>query len=431
MERDRAGLHRWLMRATAALCVLSGAGLLAALSLADRPRLAALVGCAVVFLSALVVFVVHPFGREPRHYWICSAAVSALCLAGLVGTWHLVHEDDHHVVIGAEVTSTETTDAYLAQELPRGSNPWRVPTGVYLESIQFANSNEVKVSGYVWQRYSDEIPASVARGVVLPEADDSYPAKQAYRHREPGAEVIGWYFKTAFVQKFDYTRYPLDRQDVWIRMWHPDLDRRVVLTPDFGAYPRPWEANAMHGLDPQFVTARWQPQSTLFSYSRHDYTTNFGQGRYADRPPFPELYFNLLVSRQFHGPLFETLVPTGFIAVLVFAALFVTTRGDELRRTFVGFTSFGVISFAVSMVLVVAVRQNAIREATAAPGIVYLEYYSFVLYLVVLLSAINALLVTARNPTMVVRWRDNLLPRIAYWPVLFGFSLAATLYTLG
>lgn len=415
----------------AGLCALSASAFVLLLVLDPARRLPPLLISALVCGSCLVLLLVWPFGRQSWRYWLCSATFSVFCLLGMVVVWNAVHEEDGRVVIGTVVRSAEETANFLARELPQGNPVVRIPTGVYLESIRFSASNEVQVSGYVWQRYADSLPAGMTKGVVMPEADDSYPSKQAYRYRDGDAEVIGWYFKTAFVQKFDYTRYPLDRQDVWIRMWHPDFNRGVVLVPDFAAYPQPWHSDRMHGLDPQFVTARWQPQSTSFSFSKHAYSTNFGLGRYTERPPFPELYFNLLVNRQFHGPLFETLVPIGFIAVLVFAALFITTNGDELRRTFVGFTSFGVISFAVSMVLVVAVRQNAIREATAAPGIVYLEYFSFGLYLVVLISAINALLVTARTPIALIRWRDNLAPRLLYWPLLLGFSLATTLSTLG
>ncbi|MBP2474985.1 hypothetical protein JOF53_003857 [Crossiella equi] len=431
MALDRARRDRRLEWVVTGVCVLGAAAFLLVSVLGTGHRLPALVVSALVCLTSLVVLLVRPFGQHAWRYWVCSAAFSLLCLAGLAVVWHQVHEEDAHVVIGTEVHSAEETDRHLARTLPPGAEVARVPTGVYLESIRFSTSNEVQVSGYVWQRYADSLPREMTRGVVLPEADDSYPVKQAYRHRDGDAEVIGWYFKTAFVQKFDYSRYPLDRQDIWVRMWHPDFNRGVVLVPDFRAYPAPWQPGQMHGLDPQFVTARWQPQSTSFSFSQHDYTTNFGLGAYQDRPAFPELYFNLLVNRQFQGPLFETLVPIGFIAVLVFAALFITTNGDELRRTFVGFTSFGVISFAVSMVLVVAVRQNAIREATAAPGIVYLEYFSFGLYLVVLISAINALLVTARTPIALIRWRDNLAPRLLYWPLLLGFCLTTTLSTLG
>ncbi|MGW0522558.1 hypothetical protein [Crossiella sp. NPDC003009] len=428
MGQERYRRVEWTI---AGLCVLSATTFVLLCLFDQRRHLPPLLVSGLVCLSGVMLLLIRPFGRQVWRYWLCSASFSVFCLLGMVVVWNTAQEEDQRVVIGEVVRSTEETSAYLAAQLPPGNTVAQIPTGIYLESIRFAASNEVQVSGYVWQRYADSLPAGLTRGVVLPEADDSYPVKQAYRHRDGDAEVIGWYFKTAFVQKFDYTRYPLDRQDVWIRMWHPDFGRGVVLVPDFGAYPGPWQPEHMHGLDPQFVTARWQPQATSFSFSKHDYTTNFGLGRYTDRPPFPELYFNLLVTRQFHGPLFETLVPIGFIAVLVFAALFITTNGDELRRTFVGFTSFGVISFAVSMVLVVAVRQNAIREATAAPGIVYLEYFSFGLYLVVLISAINALLVTARTPIALIRWRDNLAPRLLYWPLLLGFSLATTLSTLG
>ncbi len=114
-------------------------------------------------------------------------------------------------------------DAYLHSELshdpsaPGGA--WLIPTGVFVQSLQFNTANNVQVSGYVWQKYADNIPADITRGFVLPEAvAEAYRSTEAYRVHENGAEVIGWYFSATLRQSFDYGHYPFDRQDVWLRI---------------------------------------------------------------------------------------------------------------------------------------------------------------------------------------------------------------------
>ena len=48
---------------------------------------------------------------------------------------------------------------------------------------------------------------------------------EEYRRRQGSEEVIGWYFDVTVRQAFDYSKYPLDTQDVWLRLWHKDFDR--------------------------------------------------------------------------------------------------------------------------------------------------------------------------------------------------------------
>ena len=47
---------------------------------------------------------------------------------------------------------------------------YRVPTGIFLQSFEFLNANNVELSGFVWQTYGPEIPDHIMRGIVLPEA---------------------------------------------------------------------------------------------------------------------------------------------------------------------------------------------------------------------------------------------------------------------
>jgi len=56
-----------------------------------------------------------------------------------------------------------------------------VPTGVYLESLQFSGANNVQVSGYVWQRWPLPLPDDIVRGIELPEATSEIDLTE-YKH---------------------------------------------------------------------------------------------------------------------------------------------------------------------------------------------------------------------------------------------------------
>ncbi len=86
----------------------------------------------------------------------------------LAGDRHSDRWEDH---VGTIVTSPQELDAFVAAHPDEfAAYDYRVPTGVFLQSFEFLNTNNVEIAGFVWQSYGPEIPDHVMRGVVLPEA---------------------------------------------------------------------------------------------------------------------------------------------------------------------------------------------------------------------------------------------------------------------
>jgi hypothetical protein len=57
-----------------------------------------------------------------------------------------------------------------------------IPTGVLIQSLEFLNTNNVQVTGYVWQKYGPTIPDDITRGVIFAEAiAEAYSAEEVYR----------------------------------------------------------------------------------------------------------------------------------------------------------------------------------------------------------------------------------------------------------
>ena len=164
--------------------------------------------------------------RLRRRLWIVSALVSLACVIVLVGAWVRVDTAPPAPEPADTVLSTpDGVKRYLAGypstgETFRGEAPMFIPTGVYIESMKFKGSYDVQVSGYIWQRYANDLPQGIEpqgikKGFVMPDAS-SLRFEEVDRARQGNEELITWSFQATMREQFDYHRYPLDRQQIRI-----------------------------------------------------------------------------------------------------------------------------------------------------------------------------------------------------------------------
>ena len=399
---------------------------------ATNAELVAILVALLGFVLALTVVVLRPERGEVRRLaW--TAAIWSVALLLTLGTiWYLVNANvREEITFGTPMFDQADVDAYLASHLgpvagDPGQQPLLIPTGVMIQSIEFLNANNVQVTGFVWQRYASTVPADVTRGFVLPEAvAEAYQADQAYTFEENGTQVIGWYIHATLRQAFDYGHYPFDRQDVWLRLWHRDFDRGVLLVPDFAAYADTDPAS-LPGLDEQFVYGGWDPETTAFSFATNRYNTSFGYSAVADRDSFPELYFNVGLKRDFLSPFFDHIILTLAVALLLFVILGLTTNDTELQQRF-GLNTAGVVGSASALLFAVILKHSQIRSVIGSQQVAYLETLPMILYLTILLVALNAILLALPLNVKLVEYKKNILPVVAYWPFLLGVLLVTTL----
>lgn len=365
-------------------------------------------------------------GKSVRHGWLwaVSAILSLAFVLATVGSWASAWSDRNLL---AGIGTTVTKPAEVDQMIARDVGPWtlyRIPTGVDIQSFEFSGTNNVTMSGLVWQKISKDLPAEVKRGVLFPEADQSPTAAPDYTFTLGHTELIGWRFRAKLRQRFEYNKYPLDRQDVWLRMRSADFVHPVQLVPDFATYPQ-WKLDNLSGLRPELVNGAWHPYYTAFSMKRIDYGI---KGVPAIQGA--EMYFNIGVSRGLVGPLVGRLIPVLLLAGLLFLTLYVTTM-DLDRRVLSGFTAFAIIGFAVSTTLCVATYDNGVRNETGVAGLMYIEFWYFCLYFMTLLVVLNAACLVSNKFGRALTWRENLLPRLAFWPIFTGIMFLSAFAYLG
>ena len=342
--------------------------------------------------------------------------------------WQIVARDmQTSTMVGNPVNSQAATEKHLETALGKAYPKFRqIPTGLFIQGAKFSSPEEVEVNGYVWQRYTDDVPET-SLGVTFPEAPDGYDLEQVYKAKTTdGLTVQGWHFNLTLRQKFSYERYPLDKQNIWLRMMTVSAFENEVLVAGLLRRTRRG-ATTTCGLDQDIVSAGWSPYYTGYSYLGHHYTATMGVTPFASNfLTVPELYFNIGVARKYAGPLTGKLLQSFFIAAIMFLALFVYTKDDKKNPRF-GFSTWTAISFAVSLLLVVVVDQTQIREIAGDTSLTYLEFFAIAQYVVIMGIFANAIIIGSEAEGEGPRVAGQpIRPRCCYWPVLIGLFFVFT-----
>lgn len=380
---------------------------------------------------------------QQRTWWMASIVVSIVLAIILVTLWVQVHR---YEVEPTQLVNQQAVEDFLeshavsrmADEDGSEEPPARIRTGLFIQSLEFFNSSEVNLSGYIWQHYVDGVhdaikPGPAEAGFVLPEQVNSgsdIEPREVYRIRHGNEEVIGWYFEATLRQLFDYSRYPFDHKTVWVRLWPRDFSKNIVLVPDFDAYEGTGVED-LFGIDKRIVLGAWDWEDTYFDYQLSDYDTSFGIHDYVGQKGFPELYFNFVIKRKFGNAFIVYLLPLFLVASLLFAAMLTISAKDKLSDR-LGFNVSGFIGACSALFFVVLLSHIQLREQFAGTSIVYIEYFYIMMYVMLVAATVNTYLFATRSSILgnVILYEDNIIPKITFWPVVLGSMILLTLVVM-
>jgi hypothetical protein len=369
--------------------------------------------------------------RLRRRLRIVSGLISLAFLIVLCGMWVDVYtEPPTPDLADTVVTTPDEVTRYLEAYVPAHESgdepPVFIPTGLYIESVEFKGPYDVLVSGYIWQRYANDLPQDLDKGFILPEAQ-YVGSSEVYRAQQGNEELIGWAFQATLREQFDYQRYPLGRQQIWLQLWHPDFERNVYLAPDLEGYTSLAPAT-LPGLDSDLVLENWNIQQSFFSYRANRYNANFGIHGYVADQMQPELYYNISMKRHLLSALVSRMIVPIVILIQLFVIVIVIGR-DSKRLELFGVRPGAIIFTCAAFFFAVLVAQNSLRTELKATGFVYLESLYLLTYLVILAVAINSVLLVAQPNLRLFRDYDNIWAEVAYWPTILLTMIVITFLT--
>lgn len=380
---------------------------------------------AIAFLFFLFILIFGAY--KGNNLWTIAILFSLLCMTGMSLIWYLALDDqsgdnsDDVVIldqVGLDVALHKFQNSITAANENPGETV-RIPTGIFIQTLEFSSANNLIMTGYIWQDDPYFNTSGLSPGVIFPEAEQ-IQISEAY---EDGS-VRGWYFRAILRQSFDYSKYPFDSEDAWIRIWNKDFHNNNILVPDLDSYEviRP---DTKPGLEKDFVLEGWEIQDSFFSYRINSYNTDFGI-RDRKNNVSPELYFNVGTERNFMTSFISDMVPIIVVTLLLFAVLMISTKHEQKKNRY-GFYSSTVLTYCAALFFVLIVSNNSLREKLPTDGIIYLEYFYFILYFSILVVSVNSILLASNIRCNLIHYEDNLIMKLLFWPVITMLALGITL----
>jgi hypothetical protein len=158
------------------------------------------------------------------------------------------------------------------------------------------------------------------------------------------------------------------------------------------------------------------------------YNANLGAMQSVMRQNFPTLRFNILIKRNFIDSFISNLTPLIVVLFMLFSILMTSTADKifvEKMKTGPGM----VLSLCSALFFVVVFGHLGIRQRITVEEIFYLEYFYFVIYLTILLTAVISIVFAKGKRLMFLQYKENLVSKLLYWPVIMGALFVITLFT--
>ena len=372
----------------------------------------------IIFLTSLAAMVLKVNWASPRRVWLFTAFLSFLLVGGVSVIWYLAltfHLPDN-TVSGVKISDKATLRSLMLDYSKISADkhltaPIFIPTGLYLDSIEFNNANDVLVTGRLWQKYPIDYPKELIKGVQIGHAKgvkfvqtDTYSANDH--------EVVQWSFQADLRVKLDYSRYPLEVEQIAMKVLPLDSDQNLILVPDLDAY-RLTTATLLPGLDKGVFIPGWKITESFFLLRTLQKNTNFGIKQNFDLQTLPTFHYVIGVKRVFLDAFISNLTPLIIVAIVLFSVVLLSPV-VEIGR---------LLSICVAVFFVVVFSHIDIRKHISAGEIFYLEFFFFVTYFTIILAPINAFRIALSMPSSFFEKQNGLLAKAIYWPSILGTFL--------
>jgi hypothetical protein len=380
----------------------------------------------IVTLSLLLALALEPYRRshDVLTLWAGSVIGSLILAFGIGWLWSIGYYGPDSAPGSGRTAFVDKAsvrkfvlDATRRTLKRTGDLPIFVPTGVFIQTLEVVSPNNVTMTGYVWQKYAKNLPPSVTRGFTLPDSVEG-SIVEAYRRSDGETETIGWRVKAVIRQDFDYSGYPLDQQDFKLRLWHSDLDGRVVLVPDLDSY-RIIHPLARAGLESDFKLPGWNVERTQFSSRVRDRTTTFGvdAGR---RNGDTELSFDVMINRHILEPVFSSLLPLAVSAFMAFV-LMLMIKESSRPNVVQALAAYSALFF------VIILSQLDLRRRVSGTSILYIEYFYFATYGALIAAALVTLTNGWPGHFPQIEQREHFYPKLLFWPAMMTVLAVITI----
>ena len=143
----------------------------------------------------------------------------------------------------------------------------------------------------------------------------------------------------------------------------------------------------------------------------------------------PELHFNIQLKRNVLDSLIAGGIPMLVVLLMLFAIIVRRTENTEVSKLF-GFNPPGTVRICSGLFFVVLLAHIQMRNSIQAEEIVLLEYMYFIVHLAILFTAWHTFLFFSDTRLKIFTYRESLITKLLFWPVVLGLQLAVAVVFL-
>jgi hypothetical protein len=399
-----------------------------------RHHLLRCVLCIVFFFVFLLASVILGLKMSDKGIWILSAIFSSILLLAIICVWYLAlnyakeNECGSHIVYNeSDIQKNETRFKYEYKRINKNGVLYSVPTGVFINNIQFKDQNTLSVNGVIWQKFAKELPSDLSRSFVFPNAvvrkleciDEI--AYQQYN-------LVKWAFEVDIVKNFDQGRYPLDYEQIGLRVQHSGSKFKVMLTPDIDDY-KVTAPTALPFINKNLSIAGWHIVEAYFSLSTEKETANLGAPQTFLNHFYPTLKMNFIIQRKFMDVFIANLTPIILVLFLLFVGQMISNIDGKYIDRFKSDDLPKLISFCSGLLFIVVFAHIGIREKLDAEKLFLLEYFYLISYFAFFYVIVNIILYKVNVRLLLITERNNLFYKALFWPLIFGAIFTVSFVT--
>lgn len=395
--------------------------------------------CGLILTLSLLVFWAFLL-FDIRKVWLLILLQSATYILGILLIIYVQLKTPLYSFSNTdtEITNTTELDAYLNafKREHESKKPFEVKTGFHIQNAKFSSANDLSITGSLWQQVTNpEAIISHFKGeelstILHPDFPEAESSNFELVSEKDGR--IEWSFSAEIRQSFDYSNYPFDEVDIWLRtrpkrayqddlLFIPDFDSYLNFASQNDYYLNPSipKNELNNGLEDGLFIKGWDIIRTSFSIRDRMYNTSFGKFTFEKSYTHPELYFNVSVKRRFLEVFVVYFIPILVTAFLLFTVLMTYTRNSKINELY-GFNVSTVLGFCGGLFFVIIVSHMSLRESLQTGGIIYLEYFFFCLYFLITVVSIGAFLFSSSSAPDFFKKNNGEIVKMMYWP-LFCF----------
>jgi hypothetical protein len=352
-----------------------------------------------------------------------------ICNVVLIGFLQHKEKDSSLMSHSPPVTDTVTLNSVVNSQNQKTeqmqiSPSVQIPTGIYIEELEFEDSYNVNISGRIWQKYDTIAMKNVRVGFKFPQASpfaESTFVEESFRKQIDGYVLIQSQFRITARMNFKYANYPFDKQNINLEIQPLSSQDNLLFVPDLQSYTYT-NPSRKSGMSPNIDLSGSDILESYFSYDYFTYETNFGHKNSVAFEEVPELHYNIKLKRVLITAFVTYLIPIFVTLIMIFIMIFSTSKSKER------IVDSGIVQGMAAFFFVLIFSHIDLRKNIDTAELIYMEYFYFVTYAMIILSTYN-LITYAKNSNKLFDYKDNLIVKSTFWPMFLGLVLIITLAT--